>query len=81
MSINKFIRAQKNPKTVVMMALQMGFFGLLVTDFGEEWQMFNSGVQFPKISIKSITHEERGKVTTAYPHQYKTGDFVVIKYV
>ena len=44
MNINKAIRAQKNSKTVVMMALQMGFFGLFVTDFGEEWEMFNSGI-------------------------------------
>ena len=43
--------------------------------------MFNSGIEFPKISIKTITNEERGKVTTLSPHHYKTGDFVVIKYV
>lgn len=64
-----------------MYAIQLGFFGLLVTDFGEEWEMFNSGIEFPKINIKAITNEERGKVTTATPHQYKTGDFVVIKAV
>lgn len=81
MSIDKFIRSQKNSKTVVMYALQMGFFGLFATDFGEEWEMFNSGVEFPKISISSITNEERGCVTTYSPHGYKTGDFVVIKYV
>lgn len=44
MSIDKFIRSQKNAKTVVMYALQLGFFGLFATDFGEEWEMFNSGV-------------------------------------
>ena len=43
-SIDKFVRAQKNSKTVVMYAIQLGFFGLFVTDFGEEWEMFNSGV-------------------------------------
>jgi hypothetical protein len=34
MSVDKFIRSQKNSKTVVMYALQMGFFGLFATDFG-----------------------------------------------
>ena len=80
-SIDKFVRSQKNSKTVVMYAIQLGFFGLFVTDFGQEWEMFNSGVEFPKINIKNITSEERGKVTTSHPHMYKTGDFVVIKYV
>lgn len=64
MAIDKFIRSQKNSKTVVMFALQLGFFGLFATDFGEEWEMFNSGVEFPKIRITGITNEERGKVTT-----------------
>lgn len=41
--VDKFVRAQK-AKTVVMFACQMGFFGIMVTDFGEEWEMFNSGV-------------------------------------
>lgn len=81
MAIDKFIRSQKNSKTVVMFALQLGFFGLFVTDFGSEWEMFNSGVEFPKINVSNITNEERGKVTTNTPHNYKTGDFVVIKYV
>jgi hypothetical protein len=81
MAIDKFIRSQKNSKTVVMYAIQLGFFGLFVTDFGDDWEMFNSGVEFPKINIKSISNEERGKVTTVIPHHYKTGDFVVIKYV
>jgi hypothetical protein len=44
LSIDKFIRSQKNSKTVVMFACQMGFFGMLITDFGEEWEMFNSGI-------------------------------------
>jgi hypothetical protein len=43
--------------------------------------MFNSGVEFPKISIGNITNEERGRVTTCSPHEFKSGDFVVIKYV
>ena len=43
-SIDKFVRAQKNSKTVVMYTIQLGFFGLFVTDFGEEWEMFNSGI-------------------------------------
>ena len=33
-SIDKFVRSQKNSKTVVMYAIQLGFFGLFVTDFG-----------------------------------------------
>lgn len=81
MSIDKFIRSQKNSKTVVMFAVQLGFFGLFVTDFGDEWEMFNSGIEFPKISISNITNEEKGRVTTYSPHGFKTGDFVVIKYV
>lgn len=44
MAIDKFVRSQKNSKTVVMYAIQLGFFGLLVTDFGDEWEMFNSGI-------------------------------------
>lgn len=43
--------------------------------------MFNSGIEFSKNNISNITNEERGKVTTYIPHNYKTGDFVVIKYV
>lgn len=81
MSIDKFVRSQKNSKTVVMYAIQLGYFGLFVTDFGDEWEMFNSGIEFPKINVKTITNDERGKVTTLSPHQYRTGDFVVIKYV
>lgn len=81
LDIDKFIRSQKNAKTVVMFAMQMGFFGLFATDFGDEWEMFNSGVEFPKINITGISSEERGRVVTAQPHGYKTGDFVVIKYV
>ena len=81
MAIDKFVRNQKNSKTVVMYAIQLGFFGLFVTDFGEEWEMFNSGIEFPKIAIRNISNEERGRVTTAIPHHYKTGDFVIIKYV
>ena len=35
LDIDKFIRSQKNAKTVVMLAMQMGFFGLFATDFGD----------------------------------------------
>jgi hypothetical protein len=44
MNIDKFVRSQKNSKTVVMYAIQLGYFGLFVTDFGDEWEMFNSGI-------------------------------------
>lgn len=53
----------------------------MITDFGEEWEMFHSGQDAPRIPVKSITNEERGRVTTEYPHNYKTGDFVSINYV
>jgi hypothetical protein len=43
--------------------------------------MFNSGIEFPKVNIKHITNDEKGLVTTFTPHNYQTGDFVVIKYV
>jgi hypothetical protein len=34
MAIDKSIRSQKNSKTVLMFAIQLGFFGLFATDFG-----------------------------------------------
>jgi hypothetical protein len=43
--------------------------------------MYHSGQDFPKINISNITSEERGKVTTNFPHNYQTGDFVTIHYV
>jgi hypothetical protein len=42
--------------------------------------MYHSGQDFPKINITNITSAERGKVTTATPHNYQTGDFVTIHY-
>jgi hypothetical protein len=32
--IDKFIKQQKMSKTVVMYGCQMGYFGLMITDFG-----------------------------------------------
>ncbi len=55
--IDKFIRSQKQSKTVVLYAAQMGFFGLMLSNFGEEWEMYHSGQDFPKINIKNITNE------------------------
>lgn len=43
--------------------------------------MYHSGQDFPKVNITKITSAERGKVTTATPHNYQTGDFVTIHYV
>jgi hypothetical protein len=79
--IDKFIRTQKQSKTVVIYGAQMGFFGLTITNFGDDWEMYHSGQEFVKINIVNITSEERGKVTTSIPHHYQTGDFVTIHYV
>ncbi len=79
-SIDKAIRQQKQ-KTVVMFASQFGYSGIMVTDFGEEWDMFHSGQELPRIPIKAISNAEKGRVTTEYPHNYQTGDFVAINYV
>ncbi len=43
LAINKFLRSQKQSKTVVLYACQMGYCGVLLSDFGEEWEMFHSG--------------------------------------
>lgn len=80
LAIDKVIR-QKKQKSVVMYACQMGYFGMFLSDFGEEWEMFHSGEEPPRISIKDITNEEKGKVTTETPHNYQTGDFISINYV
>lgn len=64
-----------------MYACQMGYFGLMITNFGEDWDMYHSGEQFPKINIQKITNSEKGQVTTITPHNYQTGDFVTIHYV
>lgn len=53
--IDKFIRSQKQSKTVVLYGAQMGFFGLAINDFGEEWEMYHSGQDFPKVNITKIT--------------------------
>lgn len=39
-----------------MMAMQLGFFGLFATDFGDDWEMFNSGIEFSKVNISNITN-------------------------
>ena len=80
MSIDKAIRQQKQ-KTVIMYACQLGYSGLIITDFGEEWDMFHSGQESPRIPIKHITNDKKGKVTTEYPHSYRSGDFISINYV
>lgn len=64
-----------------MYASQFGYSGIMITDFGEEWDMYHSGQELPRIPIKDITNAEKGRVTTEYPHNYKTGDFVAINYV
>jgi len=62
LTIDKFVRSHKQSKTVVMYAAQMGYFGLLITDFGEDWEIFHSGHESPKISIQNITNQEKGQV-------------------
>ena len=47
-----------------MYACQMGYFGIILSDFGEEWEMFHSGEEPPKINITDITNDEKGIVTT-----------------
>lgn len=47
-----------------MYACQMGYSGIILTDFGEEWDMFHSGQEAPRIPIKTITNAQKGKVTT-----------------
>ena len=79
-SINKALRQQKQ-KSVVMYACQMGYSGVILTDFGEEWDMYHSGQESPRIPVKAITNSQKGKVTTEYPHNYRTGDFISINYV
>jgi hypothetical protein len=34
MAADKFVRSQKNSKTVIMYGTQLGLFGIFVTDFG-----------------------------------------------
>lgn len=43
-----------------MYACQMGYFGLMITNFGEDWDMYHSGEQFPKINIEKISNSEKG---------------------
>jgi hypothetical protein len=41
-TINKTLRQQKQ-KIVLMYACQFGYSSIIMTDFGEEWDMFHSG--------------------------------------
>jgi hypothetical protein len=59
----------------------MGYFGLFLSDFGEEWEMYHSGQEPPHIPIKNISNDQIGIVTTEIPHNYQTGDFISINYV
>jgi hypothetical protein len=80
MTINKILRQQKQ-KIVLMYACQLGYSAIIMTDFGEEWDMFHSGEELPRINIKNITNAEKGRVTTAYQHNYQNGDFIAINNV
>lgn len=80
LNIDRAIRQQKQ-KTVILYACQLGYSGIILSDFGEEWDMFHSGQDSPKIPIQSISNSQRGKVTTEVAHNYHTGDFVSISSV
>ena len=62
-SINKALRQQKQ-KSVVMYASQMGYSGIILTDFGEEWDMNHSGQEAPRIPIKHISNAQKGRTQT-----------------
>jgi hypothetical protein len=80
MTINKIVRQSKQ-KIVLMYACQLGYSAIIMTDFGEEWDMFHSGEELPRINITNITNAEKGRVTTKDPHNYQTGDLIAINYV
>jgi hypothetical protein len=80
MTINKILRQQKQ-KIVLMYACQLGYSAIMMTDFGEEWDMFHSGEELPRIKIANITNAEKGRVTTEHPHNYQNGDFIAINSV
>lgn len=62
-AIDKALRSQRQ-KTVVMYACQIGYSGVILTDFGDEWSMFHSGTEAPRVPIKNISCAQVGRVTT-----------------
>ena len=77
--INSTLR-ENRVETGVIFTGQLGFYGYLYSDFGQEFKMLNTGKQLPVLLIENITSENEGKVTLnkQFKHDFQHGDFIRI---